>query len=203
MIGENRETEQIAAKLAAELLEVLRNPTLAMVEVSTGAFILSHEKAFANRANANVSDDDFVGINRLTTSQADQVRTASGLKQRRSVGSEEPAFASLSAMSTPENALPLCSLPEAWCDRANGFGRLFGCPSILGCRILILVLRGGRCLCSIGAQSNRVCLKFRSVRVRIVHASKLDFFTFRPTGTSPVKTRVRRSRIRNESCRAA
>jgi hypothetical protein len=54
-----------------------------MVEVLTGAFILSHEKTFANGPIANVSDDDFVGINRFTTSQTDHGRTASGLKEIR------------------------------------------------------------------------------------------------------------------------
>jgi hypothetical protein len=76
MIRKDRETEQIDTKLGAELLEILFNPKLAMVEVLTGAFILSHEKTFANCAIANVSDDDFVGINRFTTSQTDHGRTA-------------------------------------------------------------------------------------------------------------------------------
>jgi hypothetical protein len=65
------------------LLEILFNPKLAMVEVLTEAFILSHEKTFTYRPIANVSDDDFVGIDRFTTSQTDHGRTASGLKEIR------------------------------------------------------------------------------------------------------------------------
>jgi hypothetical protein len=83
MIRKNRETEQIDTKLGAELLEILFNPKLAMVEVLTGAFVLSHEKTLANGPIANVSDDDFVGINRFTTSQTYHGRTASGLKEIR------------------------------------------------------------------------------------------------------------------------
>lgn len=65
MIGQNRESEQIDTELGAELLEVLLAPGLAMVEALTGAYVLSHEKTFANGAIANVSDDDFVGITML------------------------------------------------------------------------------------------------------------------------------------------
>jgi hypothetical protein len=41
------------------------------------------EKTLANGPIANVSDDDFVGINRFTTSQTYHGRTASGLKEIR------------------------------------------------------------------------------------------------------------------------
>ena len=93
------------------LTQALLNPNLPGVEVFPRAGVVLHEKAFAGRSIADVSNDDFAGINRCTTSKANQGSTSADKEEGRVDAIDKIILRrSIGKFSSQQNALSLKTL---------------------------------------------------------------------------------------------